>query len=190
LTEIDHARRDCKARSVLNKFKKMEQRVINGEEEESVPKPFDADKPVMTALGFLGRLPGVDDRPRMKRFTPPRKLGSQSGSDYSDSDGSGSDYSGSSYTSSSYTDTDSEDEDETLRAIREAARAKQLREKFEKWEKTKDAADQTKQIMIHDENGDSLETATNLKARFEALQMQDTTPPPVRQKKFQVKRFK
>ena len=44
--------------------------------------------------------------------------------------------------------------------------------------------------MIHDENGDSLETATNLKARFEALQMQDTTPPPVRQKKFQVKRFK
>jgi hypothetical protein len=167
LTEIDHARRDCKARSVLNKFKKMEQRVINGEEEES-----------------------VDDRPRMKRFTPPRKLGSQSGSDYSDSDGSGSDYSGSSYTSSSYTDTDSEDEDETLRAIREAARAKQLREKFEKWEKTKDAADQTKQIMIHDENGDSLETATNLKARFEALQMQDTTPPPVRQKKFQVKRFK
>ena len=44
--------------------------------------------------------------------------------------------------------------------------------------------------MIHDENGDSLETATNLKARFEALQMQDTAPPPVRQKKFQVKRFK
>ena len=77
-----------------------------------------------------------------------------------------------------------------LCAIQEAARAKQLREKFEKWEKTKDAADQTKQIMIHDENGDSLETATNLKARFEALQMQDTTPPPVRQKKFQVKRFK
>ena len=34
LTEIDHARRDCKARSVLNKFKAMEQRVLNGEEEE------------------------------------------------------------------------------------------------------------------------------------------------------------
>ena len=34
LTEIDHARRDCKARSVLNKFKEMEQRVINGEDEE------------------------------------------------------------------------------------------------------------------------------------------------------------
>ena len=34
LSEIDHARRDCKARSVLNKFKKMEQRVMNGEEEE------------------------------------------------------------------------------------------------------------------------------------------------------------
>ena len=40
----------------------------------------------------------VDDRPRMKRFTPPRKLGSQSGSDYSDSEDSGSYYSGSSYT--------------------------------------------------------------------------------------------
>ena len=34
LSEIDHARRDCKARSVLNKFKEMEQRVINGEDEE------------------------------------------------------------------------------------------------------------------------------------------------------------
>ena len=34
LSEIDHARRDCKARSVLNKFKQMEQRVLNGEEEE------------------------------------------------------------------------------------------------------------------------------------------------------------
>ena len=36
LSEIDHARRDCKARSVLNKFKEMEQRVINGEEEEGM----------------------------------------------------------------------------------------------------------------------------------------------------------
>ena len=34
LAEIDHARRDCKARSVLNKFKEMEQRVLNGEEED------------------------------------------------------------------------------------------------------------------------------------------------------------
>ena len=32
--EVDHARRECKARSVLNKFKEMEQRVLNGEEEE------------------------------------------------------------------------------------------------------------------------------------------------------------
>ena len=31
--EVDHARRECKARSVLNKFKEMEQKVINGEEE-------------------------------------------------------------------------------------------------------------------------------------------------------------
>ena len=44
--------------------------------------------------------------------------------------------------------------------------------------------------MIHDENGETLETATNLKARFEALQMEESTPPPVRQKKFVPKRFK
>ena len=44
--------------------------------------------------------------------------------------------------------------------------------------------------MIHDENGEVLETAGNLKARFEMLQMQDTTPPPVRTKKFVPKRFK
>ena len=44
--------------------------------------------------------------------------------------------------------------------------------------------------MIHDENGEALETAGNLKARFEMLQMQDTTPPPVRTKKFVPKRFK
>ena len=34
--EVDHARRECKARSVLNKFKEMEQKVINGEEEGKV----------------------------------------------------------------------------------------------------------------------------------------------------------
>merc|ERR1712038_2056496 len=95
LSEIDHARRDCKARSVLNKFKKMEQRVLNGEEEEE-----------------------VGDRPRMKKFTPPRN---QSGSDNSDSDSDSSYYSGSSYTSS-YSSSDSEEEmDETLRAMRDAA---------------------------------------------------------------------
>jgi hypothetical protein len=133
----------------------------------------------------------VDDKPRMKRFTPPRKLGSQSESDYSDSDDDSGSYYSSSYTSSSYSDSDSEEEvDETLRAMRDAARAKKLRAKFEEWENSKDAKDQEKQIMIHDENGDSLETATNLKARFEALQMQDTTPPPVWQKKFVPKRFK
>merc|ERR1739844_104934 len=188
LTEIDHARRDCKARSVLNKFKKMEQRVLNGEEEEEVrPNPLDPDKPIMTALGFLGKLPGVGDRPRMKKFTPPRN---QSGSDNSDSDSDSSYYSGSSYTSS-YSSSDSEEEmDETLRAMRDAARAKQLRNKFEKWEASKDAQDQARQILIHDENGKTLETATNLKARFEALQMEESTPPSVRQKKFVPKRFK
>ena len=100
--------------------------------------------------------------------------------------------------SSGYTDSDSdgdEEEDETLRAIRDAARAKALRAKFEEWEKSPDAADQARQIMIHDENGDSLETAGCLRKRFEALQVmqqqQEETPPPVRRgAKFQPRRFK
>lgn len=33
LTETDLARKECKARSVLNKFKEMETKVINGEED-------------------------------------------------------------------------------------------------------------------------------------------------------------
>lgn len=165
LSEIDHARRDCKARSVLNKFKQMEQKMLNGEDEDE-----------------------VGDKPRMKRFTPPR---GQSGSDYSDSDDDSGSYYSSSYTSSSYSDSDSEEEvDETLRAMRDAKRAAALRSKFEKWETSKDAQDQARQMMIHDENGEALETAGNLKARFEMLQMQDTTPPPVRTKKFVPKRFK
>ena len=96
---------------------------------------------------------------------------------------------GSSYTGSD-SDDDDEIEDETLRAIRDAQRAKELRNKFEKWEKTQDAQDQARQIMIHDENGECLETAGNLKARFEALQLrqQEQTPPP--QRKFQPRRFK
>ena len=32
-TETDTARKECKARSVLNKFKEMESRVLNGEDE-------------------------------------------------------------------------------------------------------------------------------------------------------------
>ena len=32
------SRRECKARSVLNKFKEMEQKVINGEEEGKTPR--------------------------------------------------------------------------------------------------------------------------------------------------------
>lgn len=97
---------------------------------------------------------------------------------------------------SSYTNSDSEyEEDETLRAIRDAQRAKELRAKFEKWEKTQDARDQERQIMIHDENGECLETATNLKARFEALQLRqnEQSPPPQQQqqqRKFQPRRFK
>ena len=53
------------------------------------------------------------------------------------------------------------------------ARAQKLRAKFEEWEQSQDAKDQMKQMMIHDENGSSLETASNLKAKFEALKMRE-----------------
>jgi len=156
--EVDHARRECKARSVLNKFKEMEQKVINGEEE-------------------------VAERPRMKRFTPPRKgTGSQTESEYSDSDSDS--YTGSSYTSSDYSDSESEDGDmdETLRAMKDAARAKALRAKFEEWENGQDAAEQARQMALHDENGESLQSAGLLRKRFEALQMmqqqEEQSPPP------------
>jgi len=48
-----------------------------------------------------------------------------------------------------------------------------LRAKFEEWEKSQDAKDQAKQMAVHDENGDTLETASNLKAKFEALQIRE-----------------
>jgi len=170
-SEVDHARRECKARSVLNKFKEMEQKVINGEEE-------------------------VAERPKMKRFTPPRKgTGSQTESEYSDSDSDS--YTGSSYTSSDYTDSESEEEnmDETLRAMKDAARAKALRAKFEEWENSQDAAEQARQIALHDENGDSLQSAGLLRKRFEALQLmqqeQEQTPPPEpRRQRYQPRKFK
>ncbi len=153
----------------------------------------------------------------MKRFTPPRKLGSESESEYSDSSdySDSEDYSNSSSYTSSYTSSDSEsgEEDETLQAIRvrspdhgnqtphvvqnlslcfqNTARAQKLRAKFEEWEKTQDAKDQMRQMMIHDENGASLETASNLKARFEALHMAEGEVAAAEQKpKFRPKRFK
>ncbi len=48
------------------------------------------------------------------------------------------------------------------------------------------------QIMIHDENGECLDTANNLRAKFEALQMQDTAKAAAKEaaQKFRVKRFK
>merc|ERR1712211_180328 len=67
-----HAAKECKASSVLSKFKEMEKRVANGED-------LDDDAP--------------RNRPQPRRFTPPRKLGDESGSEYSDSEYSDSDYS-------------------------------------------------------------------------------------------------
>ena len=58
-----------------------------------------------------------------------------------------------------------------MRAMRATARAKSLRAKFEEWEQTHDAREQSRQMELHDENGASLETASHLKARFEALKM-------------------
>ena len=46
-------------------------------------------------------------------------------------------------------------------------------------------------MMIFDENGDTLETAGNLRARFEALQLLQTNKEPGKESdKFRVKRFK
>ncbi|CAB4062641.1 unnamed protein product [Lepeophtheirus salmonis] len=163
MSETEIAKRECKARSVLNKFKDMEQKVLNGEDD-------------------------VGDRPRLKQFTPPRKHGtSDSESEYSDSDYTDSYTDGSDY---SYSESEEEEVDETLRAIRATARAKQLRAKFEEWEDSPDAKDQIRQMMIHDENGESLETTSNLKAKFESFKLGDENTPGGRRPHFQIKRFK
>jgi len=162
--ERQHAARDCKARSVLNKFKDMERKVANGEE---------VDDPLL-----------VHKRP-LKRFTPPRKLGGESDSEYSSSEYSDSEYS-SSYSSYS---TDDEEEDEYLRNIREAARAKQLMAKFEDWEAK--VGEDGGYTNLVDENGLPLETASKLKNKFEQLAVEETEERPSPTKpKFQVRRFK
>ncbi|XP_023330829.1 uncharacterized protein LOC111703178 isoform X2 [Eurytemora carolleeae] len=157
-----HAAKECKARSVLNKFKDMEQKVANGEE---------IDDPLL-----------MHKRP-LKRFTPPRKLGEESGSEYSDSEYSDSEY------SDSYSSHSSEDdeEDEYLRNIREAARAKQLRAKFEEWEAQ--VGEDGGYTNLVDENGKPLETANTLKNRFERMAIEDAETQSSKPK-FQVKRFK
>ena len=102
----------------------------------------------------------VKNRPAVRRMTPPRKLNSdsESGSEYSDSDYTDSDYSDSEYSS----DYDGEDK-EYLRAVKDAARAKALRAKFEEWEAT--VGEDGGYINLTDENGCALETASKLKNR-------------------------
>jgi len=158
-----HAARDCKARSVLSKFKDMEQKVANGEE---VDDPLLAPK-----------------RP-LRRFTPPRRLGEDSGSEYSDSEYSDSEYSDS-YSSHS---SDGEEEDEYIKHIREAARAKQLRAKFEEWEAQ--VGEDGGYTNLVDENGQPLETASKLKNRFERFAAEEAGDSRPSKPKFQVKRFK
>ena len=73
--------------------------------------------------------------------------------------------------------------------------AKALRAKFEEWEDSQDAAEQARQIALHDENGDSLQSAGLLRKRFEALQLmqqeQEQTPPPEpRRQRYQPRKFK
>jgi len=160
-----HAVKECKASSVLNKFKQMEERAANGEDEYA------------------------RNRPAVKRFTPPRKLNSdsESGSEYSDSEYSDSDYSDSEYSSDeSY---EGGEDKEYLRAVKDAARAKALRAKFEEWEAA--VGEDGGYINLVDENGCALETASKLKNRFEKLAVEPEAPQ-VRPnpRKFQVKRFK
>jgi len=157
--ERNYAARECKARSVLSKFKDMEEKIANGEE---------VDDPLL-----------CPKRP-LKRFTPPRKIGESSGSDYSDSEYSDSEYSDSySYSSGG------EEEDEYLKNVREAARAKQLRAKFEEWEAQ--VGEDGGYTNLVDENGLPLETASKLKNRFERLAVDDAEQS---KPKFQVRRFK
>jgi len=155
--------KDCKASAVINKFKDMERRVANGEDPDD----------------------GVR-RPTLKRFTPPRKLGEESGSEYSDSEYSDSDYSDSEYYSSDSFSGKEEQEDEYLKNVREAARAKQLRAKFEEWEAG--LGEDGGYTNLVDENGLPLETASKLKNRFEQLAVEE--PSPERQPRRQVRRFK
>jgi len=162
----NHDVKECKASSVLNKFKDMENRVANGEDPEE----------------------HVRSRP-LKRFTPPRKLGEESGSDYSDSDYSDSEYSDSEdYSSDSYLSGEGGEENEYLRNVRDAARAKQLTAKFEKWEAS--LGEDGGYTNLVDEDGRPLETASKLKNRFEQLAVEEPTPKRGPAKKFQVKRFK
>lgn len=162
-SERTHAARECKARSVLSKFKDMEQKVANGEE---------IDDPLLS-----------HKRP-LKRFTPPRKLVEESGSEYSDSEYSDSQYSRSN-SSESYTSED--EEDEYIRNIREAARAKQLRAKFEEWEAQ--VGEDGGYTNLVDENGQALETASKLRNRFERMAIEEAESKTSKPK-FQVKRFK
>jgi len=164
-----HAAKECKASSVLSKFKEMEKRVANGEElEEDTPR----------------------NRPQPRRFTPPRKLGEESGSEYSDSEYSDSDYSysDSEEYSDGYVNGQDPEENEYLRNVREAARAKQLRAKFEEWEAG--LGEDGGYTNLVDENGLPLETASKLKNRFENMAIAEPTPPKGAPKKYQVKRFK
>merc|ERR1712088_1255924 len=158
-----HAAKECKASSVLSKFKEMEKRVANGED-------LDEDAP--------------RNRPQPRRFTPPRKLGDESGSEYSDSDYS---YSDSEDYSDGYANGQDPEETEYLRNVREAARAKQLRAKFEEWEAG--LGEDGGYTNLVDENGLPLETASKLKNRFENMAITEPTPPKA-PKKYQVKRFK
>merc|ERR1719228_1247529 len=114
-----------------------------------------------------------NNRPAVKRFTPPRKLGEESGSEYSDS---------------SYSDEEGEDK-EYLRNVREAARAKALRAKFEEWEAT--VGEDGGYTNLVDEDGHPLETASKLKNRFEQLAIEKPAPQVLgNPRKHQVKRFK
>jgi len=162
-----HAAKECKASSVLNKFKDMEQRAANGEDD------------------YVSR----NNRPSVKRFTPPRKLNDESGSEYSDSEYSDSEYSDSEdYSSESYSEQEGEDM-EYLRNVREAARAKALRAKFEEWEAT--VGEDGGYTNLVDEDGHPLETASKLKNRFEQLAIERPAPQPLgNPRKHQVKRFK
>jgi len=179
-----HAAKECKASAVLNKFKDMEKRIANGEDLDDESQPVNVTKYSAT------KEKQARNRPLPRRFTPPRRLGDESGSEYSDSEYSYScsDSESDDYSSDGYENGKDAEENEYLRNVREAARAKQLRAKFEEWEAQ--CGEDGGYTNLVDENGLPLETASKLKDRFENLAISEPAPSLGPPKRFQVKRFK
>uniref|UniRef100_A0A336L4I9 CSON003740 protein n=2 Tax=Culicoides sonorensis TaxID=179676 RepID=A0A336L4I9_CULSO len=133
----------------------------------------------------------------LKRFTPPPDDNKRV---YQDQD-SAEEYTDEEIEEEEYVEEEEEEhmtlksEDEHLRAAKEAARAKQLREKFERWEKSQIEKEQREQnsssVNLYEDNaGDNegqVESAKSIRAKFETLQ--ETQRTMVHKEQIKVNRF-